>query len=68
MFKVGAFWNEEAGELGGYLTPFKRYAPILEDMVDEETGQSYVEASIRAAAHKDAKGVYGDSSLTVRIR
>jgi hypothetical protein len=54
--KEGAFWNEEEGELGAYLTPFARYAPVLEEAYDDETGQSYIEASIHAAARKDAKG------------
>lgn len=57
VFKQGAFWNEELGELGGYLTPFPRYKAVLDDMVDEDTGDSYVEASIHAAANKDSKGI-----------
>lgn len=55
-FKEGAFWNEQEGELGGYLTPSPRYRAVLDEMVDEETGDSYVEASIHAAASKDPRG------------
>lgn len=50
-YKDGAFWNEEDGELQAYLTPYPRYAPVL-----EEAG-SDIEASIRVAARKDARGV-----------
>lgn len=46
-YKDGAFWNDEVGELQAYLTPFKRYASVLED-----AGQN-IEASIHAACRKD---------------
>lgn len=46
VYKDGAFWNEEAGELQAYLTPFPRYAQVL-----EEAGEN-IEASLRAAARK----------------
>lgn len=46
----GAFWNDEAGELQAYLTPFPRYADVL-----EQAGAN-VEASIHAASRKDSKG------------
>lgn len=46
----GAFWNDEAGELQAYLTPFPRYAEVL-----EQAGKN-VEASIHAASRKDARG------------
>lgn len=49
VFKDGAFWNEEEGELGAYLTPFPRYARVL-----EEAGEG-IEASIHVAARKDAR-------------
>ena len=49
VFKDGAFWNEEENELGAYLTPFPRYANVL-----EEAGDS-IEASIHVAAIKDAR-------------
>ena len=48
-FKEGAFWNEEEGELGAYLTPFPRYAQVL-----EEAG-SDIEASVHGAAIKDKR-------------
>ena len=48
-FKEAAFWNDEAGELQSYLTPFPRYAQVL-----DEAG-SAIEASIHSAARKDAR-------------
>lgn len=50
-YEDGAFWNEEAGELQAYLTPYPRYADVL-----EQAG-SDIEASIRVKARKDARGV-----------
>lgn len=49
-FPDGAFWNDEAGELQGFLEPFPRYAAVL-----EEAGTN-IEASIHAKAVKDAMG------------
>lgn len=49
-FPEGAFWNEEQGELQGFLEPFPRYASVI-----EEAG-SNIEASIRAKALKDVAG------------
>jgi len=49
-YKDGAFWNEEEGELQAYLTPFKRYAPVLDD------AKEAIEASIHSKARKDSKG------------
>lgn len=46
-YPEGAFWNDEAGELQGYLQPFPRYSQIL-----EEAG-SNIEASVRVSADKD---------------
>lgn len=48
-YKEGAFWNDEAGELQAYLTPFPRFASVL-----DEAGEA-IEASIHSAARKDAK-------------
>lgn len=47
-----AFWNEEEGELQAYLTPFPRYAPVL-----EEAGTN-IEASVHVASRKDARTGY----------
>lgn len=47
VYEEGAFWNDEADELQAFLTPFPRFAPVL-----EEAGQ-YIEASIHARARKD---------------
>lgn len=55
-FAEGAFWNDEEGELQAYLTPFKRYAQVLNDAKDDDTGQSYIEASIHGKARKDNRG------------
>jgi hypothetical protein len=49
-FPEGAFWNDEAGELQGFLEPFPRYAAVI-----EEAG-SNIEASIHAKAVKDVTG------------
>lgn len=46
VYEEGAFWNAEKGELQAILTPFPRYAQVL-----EEAGKN-VEASIRVAARK----------------
>lgn len=50
VFEEGAFWNEDEGKLQAYLTPFPRYAQVL-----EEAGKN-IEASIRVAA-RNVKGV-----------
>jgi hypothetical protein len=49
-FPDGAFWNEEEGELQGFLKPFPRYETIL-----DEAGEN-VEASIHVQAMKDSAG------------
>lgn len=49
-YNDGAFWNDEAGELQAYLTPFPRYVSVL-----NEAGTN-VEASIHAASRKDIRG------------
>lgn len=54
-FKEGAFWNEEAGELGGYLTPVKRYATVLEEA--QEVSENAVEASMHVLSRKNPEGV-----------
>lgn len=46
VFEEGAFWNEEEGELQAILTPFPRYATVLEE------AKGNIEASIRVAARK----------------
>lgn len=53
-FKDGAFWNEEAGELGGYLTPVKRYASVLEEAQD--VADDAVEASMHVLSRKGPDG------------
>jgi hypothetical protein len=45
----GVFWNEEEGELQGYLTPFPRYAQVLDEAKDD------VEASMHVASRKDKR-------------
>lgn len=55
IFKRGAFWNDETGRLQGYLTPFPQYAAVLEGAVDDETGESYVEASVHVESVKDTR-------------
>jgi DNA gyrase/topoisomerase IV subunit B len=50
-----AFWNEEEGVLQAYLTPFPRYASVLDEAVDQETGISYIEASVHVASRKDVR-------------
>lgn len=52
IYEEGAFWNEEAGELQAYLTPFPRYQQVLEEAGDN------IEASIRVASRKDPKTGY----------
>jgi hypothetical protein len=49
-YKDGAFWNDTEGKLQAYLTPFPRYASVL-----EEAGTA-IEASIHAKALTDARG------------
>lgn len=49
-YKEGAFWNEEEGELQALLTPFERYAAVLDD------AKEAIEASIHSKARKDNKG------------
>ena len=50
IYEDGAFWNEEKGELQAYLTPFPRYAGVLDEAKDA------IEASIHSKAHKDSRG------------
>lgn len=50
-----AFWNEEEGELQAYLTPFPRFASVLDEAVDPDTKQSYIEASVHVASRKDVR-------------
>lgn len=49
-YKDGAFWNDEAGELQAYLTPYPRYADVLDQASTD------IEASIHVAAIKDSRG------------
>jgi len=46
VFEEGAFWNEEEGELQAILTPFPRYAEVLEQAKEN------IEASIKVAARR----------------
>jgi len=48
-FKDGAFWNDEKGVLQGYLTPFPRFATVLEEAATD------VEASIHVESVKDTR-------------
>jgi hypothetical protein len=49
-FKDGAFWNEEAGELQGWLTPLSKYADFLEEAAED------VEASMHVNSRKGPDG------------
>ncbi len=64
-FPEGAFWNEEEGELQGFLEPFARYASVLEEAGDN------IEASIHTKALKDSagnvRGLLYDRSNTVDL-
>ena len=48
-YDEGAFWNDEEGKLQAFLTPFPRYAAVL-----DEAG-SNIEASIHAHSNKDER-------------
>lgn len=54
-FKDGAFWNDEAGVLQGYLTPVARYASVLEEA--QEVDPNAIEASMHVVSRKDPTGI-----------
>lgn len=49
-FKDGSFWNDEEGELQGYLTPVARYATVLEEA--QEVAENAIEASMHVLSRK----------------